>query len=575
MLQSKDKQNSYAQHLTTRGCTNSLDKEFLKMNQKFLPVKMGVSIEIWGDCAEERKTKTIVPEYIIGETKNYWFFEQNGEHFTIHKDNCQNPYTAIYSHYGTTDFNLLNAKLSGRKIMKHQEEAINFLLTCKKGFLLDEQGLGKTLSSIGAAVAANAKKILIVTLASTKINWKREIAMWGEHDVQLLIGGKQEFDMSAKWTVINYDILDSYQTLPKRGESKKEKKTFLTDMGFDCVIADECHKVKHLTSSRSKVFRKITEIPTVKYVFGLSGTLIEKNEELYHICNAFSMDVFPIVLTSNNYRYDVKRTNYDEYRKTYCGAFQMKKNGKSFFVSKSNTNTDSLAVCFRPYVLRRNVKEVLPEFIDLNEYEIYCSLKTKEQKEYANVYENYLLALEEKGIKRTQKDGEEAVALSEKMVEMLKLRQYLAVTKIPHTINFLKNTLDSDEKAIIFTHFAEEYDTLLDSFGDKAVGVHASMTAVKIQKQIDSFQTDSNIKYIVGNIQTLGTGHNITKGDYVVHNSPDWNSGEILQGNSRAYRMGREGDVNSYYMLFSGTVEEEVFNRAMSKKDNREQFYLK
>jgi SNF2 family DNA or RNA helicase len=83
-------------------------------------------------------------------------------------------------------------------------------------------------------------------------------------------------------------------------------------------------------------------------------------------------------------------------------------------------------------------------------------------------------------------------------------------------------------------------------------------------------QRDENIKVIVGNIRTLGTGHNITKGDVAIINSPDWNSGEHEQAEGRSWRIGRTEDVTVYYCLFENTHEEEVFERSKQKKDNKD-----
>ena len=96
------------------------------------------------------------------------------------------------------------------------------------------------------------------------------------------------------------------------------------------------------------------------------------------------------------------------------------------------------------------------------------------------------------------------------------------------------------------------------------------MSPEKKQEKIDLFQNSEDIRVIVGNIKTLGTGHNLTKGDIVIVNTPNWNSGEHEQSEDRAWRLGRTDEVNVYYALFEGTHEEDVYNRSISKKENKE-----
>jgi SNF2 family DNA or RNA helicase len=153
--------------------------------------------------------------------------------------------------------------------------------------------------------------------------------------------------------------------------------------------------------------------------------------------------------------------------------------------------------------------------------------------------------------------------------QSIKMREFLAKLKIQHTTNFVEGKIEDGLKVIIFTHFKEEYEAFMKHFSKIAVGINASMSPEKKQGLIDSFQNDDKVKVIIGNIKTLGTGHNLTKGDVAVINSPDWNSGEHEQAEGRSWRIGRKEDVTVYYCLFDATHEEEVFERARQKQENK------
>ena len=66
----------------------------------------------------------------------------------------------------------------GRKLKEHQKTAVKFLVANRKCILADSMGLGKTTSAIVAALECGCKKILVITTASLKSTWKREIGFY-------------------------------------------------------------------------------------------------------------------------------------------------------------------------------------------------------------------------------------------------------------------------------------------------------------------------------------------------------------------------------------------------------------
>ena len=156
-------------------------------------------------------------------------------------------------------------KYSSRFPMKHQEEAIIKLLQNDKFLLLDTPGLGKTASSIIAALESGAKKILVVCPASLKLNWKKEISIYDNPDNVSII--KSEWKPN-KCTIINYDILEKFNTIEKSKKGKKPKFKFqeyddvvvnnhIINEKFDLIIIDESHFLISSSSIRTKLFKKI------------------------------------------------------------------------------------------------------------------------------------------------------------------------------------------------------------------------------------------------------------------------------------------------------------------------------
>ena len=100
-----------------------------------------------------------------------------------------------------------------RKLKEHQKDAVRFMLSNKKCILADQQGLGKTTSAIVAALEGGFDKILVITTASLKSNWKKEALLYVKEDDIQVINGSQ-WDGSKKVTIANYDIIQNFYEVP-------------------------------------------------------------------------------------------------------------------------------------------------------------------------------------------------------------------------------------------------------------------------------------------------------------------------------------------------------------------------
>lgn len=589
----------------------------------------------------DKPIKEIKVDFLWGESKGAYHFNYKKHSFFLYKDDCENPFDKEISlvPFDVTKYTG-NKNKWGLNLFDYQVHGIKFMLKSDPAFCWDEQGVGKTLESIVAAIEGGYKKILVMTLASLKINWRREIDNF--HEQAKIISGSEWNDSPSKFTIINYEILKNFVQV-KKGKKKADNNQLLEE-NFDCVIIDEVHKIKNPKSIQSTCANLICK--NAKKVIALSGTPIEKNIDFYNICRVLGSSISDIVSNSKWYSENVEK--YREYAFRYCNAFEQvidtkkqkenkeeistqiseiskkhkrykflltlieqygkRKRGiwnitvekqekdistlelkdvewilnKSGFEDKrkkvlvlgryengqrvENTNSVELNQRIKHIQIRRTKKEVFHNFPEKYSFPIYYALTPKEIVEYRELWAEYL------SVKNQNKYTDDEL---EKMSESIKVRQFLAKIKAPHTLNFIENKIENGQKAIVFTHFKEEFELILEGLGKKAVGIKSSMSPEKKQEVIDKFQKDENILAIVGNIKTLGTGHNLTKGDIIVFNSPDWNSGEHEQGEDRAYRLGRDGDVDCYYCLFEGTHEEEVYQRSLQKRENKQTFLNK
>lgn len=152
--------------------------------------------------------------------------------------------------------------LANYSLLDHQPAGIRHLLQRTSALLADDMGLGKTRQAvIAAAIRAGDLPILVITLSTLLINWQREIqAVYPDAQVAL-----QTFEVSAKWTVVNYERLGDYVLLADR---------------FAVMVIDEVHRLKEPTATWTRHgFDIAAKVPS-RYL--LTGTPVLNRETELH-----------------------------------------------------------------------------------------------------------------------------------------------------------------------------------------------------------------------------------------------------------------------------------------------------
>jgi len=446
-------------------------------------------------------------------------------------------------------YNKILAK-SGKKLYKHQEEGIKFLLSRNGCILADDMGLGKSIQSIIAALESGAKKILVVCPSSAKINWEREINVFCK-DTTIIDGKKWS---EAKFTIINFDILKNFHTLveARRQLTPEEMSTINRDLAnanFDLAIIDEAHYLKNNDSIRGKIMVELAVKHNISKVWLLTGTPVANRP----------MDFFNLLKIIKS----PIAENWKHYAVRYCDGkkfFKTLKNGqkRQIWITDGASNLDELASKTKNIMMRRLKTDVL-DMPDKVITPMYHVLDKKEWGQYENLWEEYLL-------KRTS-EGKRNGNLQKDLVELILLRQFIAAAAIPHTIEMVENAIDMGRKVIIFTSFTEELEILAKHFGKIAVTHNGPMSTTQKQKSVDAFQKNPKVKVFIGNIKSAGVAITLTEATVVVFNSFSWVTGDNEQAEDRAFRIGQKNDVNVYYQLFDDTISIRMWNMLNYKKD--------
>jgi len=439
---------------------------------------------------------------------------------------------------------------TGKKLYQHQEDGIKFLLSRNGCILADDMGLGKSIQSIIAALESGAKKILVVCPSSTKINWEREINVFC--DDTTIIDGKKWND--AKFTIINFDILKNFHTLSvgkkrKEGEPEEVLNRELANAGFDLAIIDEAHYLKNNESIRGKVMVELSTKHNIDKVWLLTGTPVANRP----------MDFFNLLKIIKSPIAD----NWKHFAVRYCDGrqfFRTLKNGqrKQIWLTDGASNLEELASKTKNIIVRRLKTEVL-DMPDKVMTPMHHVLDKKGLKNYELLWEQYM--------EKRKLEGKKTNELQKDLVELILLRQFIALEAIPYTIEMVENAIEMGRKVIVFTSFTEELEIITNHFGKLAVKHNGPMTTTQKQRSVDAFQNNPKVKVFVGNIKSAGVGITLTEGTVVIFNSFDWVPGNNEQAEDRAFRIGQKNDVNVYYQLFDDTISTRMWHMLNNKKD--------
>lgn len=455
----------------------------------------------------------------------------------------------------------------GRKLLEHQKEAVKFLHTVKKCILADDQGLGKTTSTITAALEGGYKKVLIICPASLKTNWRDELSFFIDPSEISIIDSSKPY-VDNRFTIINYDIIEKYYNLPiekyeeystdKNGnqivkikERKSKKKDFikqclydskLFQSNFELVIIDEGHKLSNSTSMRYKVIDDYIKKGGLEGVFILSGTPItNKPFNYYNVLKLIGADI------TDNWEYYVKR---------YCDGKEIvkKDTGRKIWLTSGASNLDELYQKTKHLYLRR-VKEDLPNLPEKEIIEKYYNLTEEQRCEYNKLWDEYEQSQIELGKENINRD----------LIEGIILRQYVSKNMIQNTIELTNKYLDNNEKVVIACSFDDEIVALKEYYGDSAVIYKGGMTIKQKDEAKEKFMNNDNVKIFIGNIIAAGVGLTLTVSHICIFNSFSWVPGDNLQMSDRVHRISQKHDVKIYFQLFKDTISDLMWNTVMRK----------
>lgn len=415
---------------------------------------------------------------------------------------------------GTIDVPTLNGSLK-----PFQCAGVRYLLSQRRAFLADEQGLGKTIQALAALESDDAFPAVVLCPASLKLNWAREASRWLPHrEVAILSGTARGEAGKADIVIVNYDIV----------AARLEE---LSELRPEALVLDESHYCKNGSAKRTQASTALASaIPTDGLVLALTGTPVMNR---------------PAELTS---------------QLRILG--RLRDFGSGAELSRRFRGTDAhlrlhwhlRARCF----VRRLKVDVLPQLPPKTRSIVPIELTN--EPEYRLAERDVIAWLRTQPLDLRELDAKVAAALrAERLVRLNALKLLAAEGKLHAALAWIHDFLSSGERLVVFARHRKIQQAVLDRFpsalhivgGDSHAARDATVRAFQEHDRPDN-------QLIVCSIELAGQGLTLTQASNVVFLELDWTPAKHDQAEDRCHRIGQQDSVNATYLLASDTVDETI-----------------
>lgn len=382
------------------------------------------------------------------------------------------------------------------------------------------------------------KKVLIVTPASVKFQWGREIERFTGESYVVVGGTKakraQQYEQDSFFTVINYELV-------------LRDLEHIHALKPDLVILDEAQRIKNW---RAKTSQALKDLPR-PFAFVLSGTPLENRlEELYSI-----VEFLDDRLLGPPWQFMARHVIKDE----WGGIIGYK-------------DLAGVRRAIAPILLRRRKADVLQDLPERIDNDFWLELETEQERVYKPLQRamDALLRLSEWGAA----ESAAALGLLTRLRECATAAQLAdpsvhSSSKLRELPALVAEIASEGHKMLIFsqwermTRYAQE---VLTAAGWKTVRLHGGLSMRERTRIIDRFTNDPDIQAFIST-DAGGLGLNLQVASFVINLDLPWNPARVEQRIGRAHRIGQTQPVNVINMIALNTIEQRVLDVLYRKQE--------
>ena len=397
------------------------------------------------------------------------------------------------------------------KLYPYQRVGVRFVDRAGGRCLIaDAPGLGKTVQAIAYGQLHNLKTLIVCPL-SVVVNWQREIKKFTGKESTIWDSKGYDGHLGNQFHISHYDAI-------------AKNNGWLRDQQFDLLVCDEATYLKNRQTIRAKSIlgsykerRKYPGIKT-KYCIFLTGTpVMSRPIEAFALLNFLDKDRF---------------NNFFHFTQRYGG-----------WKGQAPMNLQDLHDRTKDLVIRRKKEQVLKEMPSKQRNDLYVELTKDEKKEYNGLLREMF--------GKWKMEGKPSVQ------HMPKLQGFLIEKKLPRLIEMIDEFIDNDRSILIFSCYIKPLKFLLEHYGDKAALLTGEMGRNDRQASIDRL-TSKQAKVGLFSLRAAGMGIDGLQHvmDTVVFIDMGWLPAEHEQAEDRTHRIGQKSQVQAYYMVCEGTIDE-------------------
>ena len=453
------------------------------------------------------------------------------------------------------------------KPFKHQLQALEESWSKQSWAWFMEMGTGKTKVCIDNIAMlydrGKIKSALVIAPNGIKRNWRKELSVHMPDHVEYMdavwVASPKKKEQTELMNVCQ--ISDKLQILimnieaVSTGRGLDFARSFVLP-GFCFMVVDESTTIKNHSARRTKNIMKIANL--AKYRRIMTGSPVTKSP----------LDLFSQVEFLGPWL--LEQSNYYAFRARYAIIQQRSVGSHSFQHVLGYQRLDELTAILREF----STRILKDDCLDLPEklYTKRTVAMTPEQlKAYVEMKRSAITFFEEN-----------TMTAASVLTQMIRLHQITCghVKTDDGEVRTLKNNrikellqvlAETDGKVIIWAVYRHDIQTIekeiANEYGKEAVASYYGDTKDSIRQSIvDTFMdSDSDLRFFIGNPKTGGYGLTLTSSHTVVYYSNDYSLEVRMQSEDRAHRIGQKDKVTYIDLIAEGTIDEKIV-RALNNK---------
>ena len=458
-------------------------------------------------------------------------------------------------------------KLAVGDLREYQMAGLSWLVSLYNnrlnGILADEMGLGKTIQSVSLIAYLMETKqnygpfLFIVPMSTLHNNWEYEFDRWLPDCNKIVYDGDKEERKVLREKRLS---ANNYNVLMTTFEYAMRDKRYLNKIPWEYIIVDEAHRLKN---SDCKLAKDLTTYNLKARRVALTGTPLQNDlPELWSLLNFLHPTIFNSV---------------QSFEAWFSSPFDKSGEESSVGEEEKLLVIDRLHTIVRPFMLRREKKDVETQLLDKIERVLRCEMTPAQ----ALMYEVL---------------GSGTMKLANRVMQLRKVCNHPLlfhpyVRNIPGSYQYvfdesiislsskfilldqiLTKLKKTNHRVLIFSQMTKVLDVMEDYFayrGHRFLRLDGSTAAADRSAAVTNFN-DENSEYFVFILSTRagGLGLNLQSADTVILFDSDWNPANDKQAQARAHRIGQKKQVITIRLVTSDTIEEKVVATAFMKEDH-------